>query len=1085
MDNLTEMLSKANPKQLEAIETIDGPVLVVAGPGTGKTQLLSLRVANILTQRDISPENILCLTFTDAGSEAMSKRLTQFIGKQAYQVRINTFHAFASYLASQHIEFFDRSPFDTLITGLQTKKLISHLLKKLSVADPLFSKPSLHGVPNNLNDVIGFMGKVKTSGLSTDELRAIAQQGLDTIDYISQHTNLEEKMTEAIPRKKHEKADHCDELKAKAAIIFGSLPKDLIKRKVALPGSYEPLALYLARVFDETDWYEGENNSTTGFQALRKQFFDTKTGEFSKSFKKRYLAMLSALNIFDQYQAYIKAHGLFDYNDMILDAISAIEQNEDLRICLQDQYRYILIDEFQDTNGSQMRIVDLLTQGKECPNIMAVGDDDQAIMRFQGASVAFLKQFEETYAGTKRIVLKTNYRSTPSIVKLGQDVAVQIEGRSEASKTEKDIVAFKQEEAPTDFAIKTYASRELQYYEVAKSIRERIDAGFVKNALNPAEAIAVIAWQHKSLAALIPYLKMFDIDFNYAIITTVAKTESLQGLLACLRYVSYLTTGDTGRGDPWLPQVLASVELGIEADEYVRFALSAKKNPHGWTAALRGCDSPGLSQLKTWLTQCIKHATSASALKAILYIAKPFIDHYKENSTEDPFISLEFNYGVSALLDFVSGERTATNTNEIMKLGNVVQLLDEADRFEENINVSVPLARPEAISLKTAHNSKGLEYDLVYMLDVDEATWHGRSKSSSISCPNIYLNEKRDEDDMRRLLFVAITRARYELEMSLGRSGIVAELLEHVTEVSVELSSGDIEAQSMVVWQDRYYPSDPTMRALVDSALAEKRLSASSLNTFVKYVEDDPRDGTAFIMREAFKFPQPPITYFEFGTIAHRYLELYLNGVVKTQDISADKLLTKIHEEINALDFDTAELDHMHEQLNLIAEVFIPQADAFLNKDAMSEQWINADVDGVPLVGRSDLLRLDNERKTIWVCDYKTGSPKNLGDDYWRQLVFYKILIEESGDYHDWTVLGGTDIFIEPDATTKELTPPQMQSVPAADVEHVRKLIQAVYRRIQNANFDTSGFDATGIDKKEVQRAYEDWLINDFVEHVK
>ncbi|HBT95774.1 MAG TPA: hypothetical protein DEB24_06715 [Coriobacteriia bacterium] len=1083
---LIDAMSKVNPKQREAIETIDGPVLVVAGPGTGKTQLLSLRVANILANRDISAENILCLTFTEAGAEAMSKRLARFIGKDAYQVRINTFHAFATYLRSRHIEYFDRSPFDTLITSLQTKKLISRFLMELSVTDPLFNRQNDKGVPSNLGGVIGFIGKVRTSGLSTDELRAIVGQSVDTIEFLETHTDLAARMTLSVPGGKDAKAEFCDELKAKAAIIFESLPPHLTEKIVALPGSHEPLGDYLARTFAETEWYEGKNNATAnGFGKLRDAYFDKKTGTFDHKFKKRYGKMLAALDIFDRYRQHLKENGLYDFNDMIFDAIAAIENHEELRQLLQNQYRYILIDEFQDTNGSQMRIVDLLTQGLKCPNIMAVGDDDQAIMRFQGASVAFLKQFEETYAGTRRIVLQTNYRSTPALVKLGQDVAVQIEGRSEASKKDKDLVAFRPETGPTSFDVCCYPSKELQYYEIAKSIRKRIDAGFVRDAANPAEAIAVLSWKHDSLRSLIPYLKMFDIDFNYAIVTTVAKTESLQGLLASLHYVSHLANGDVKRSDPWLPQILAAPELGVSPGEYVHFALAAKKDPGGWTAALAKTDSTTLGAISKRLSQPVKLAACASAHKTIVFLAKPFIEYYQSRIEQDPFAALEFNYGVTALLDFATSEKAIGENSDraafALTLGEVMELLSEAERFDENINIRVPVSRPEAITLKTAHNSKGLEYDLVYLLDADEKTWHGAGGGrAEIACPNIYLSEQRDDDDMRRLLFVAITRARTELEMSLGRSGVVAELLEHVEEKPVEPELPDIQAQSMVTWQERYYPDDHALQAMVHSVLAEKRISASFLNAFVEFDADDMRDGSGFVIRQAFDFPRSPVAHFAFGTLAHRYLELYLNHVVKAGDVTPKDLLAKIHAEVDALDFEQAERDHMHEQLNLIAEVFVPEAEAYLNKDAIAEQWIRAEIEGVPLVGRSDLLKLDHERKMIWVCDFKSGSPKNLGAAYLRQLVFYKILIEQSGEWTGWTVSGGMDIFIEPDTSTKELHPPKMFNVPAEDMEHVRKLIKTLYWRLQNADFDTSAFDPAGLDKKEIQRAYENWLIEDY-----
>ena len=1138
-----------NAQQLEAIETLDGPVLVVAGPGTGKTQLLTLRVANILEKRDVGPQNILCLTFTDAGAQAMSKRLASFIGKSAYEVRINTFHAFSSYLKDRYITYFDRSPFDTLITDLQSRLLISSLLNNLAVTDPLFQRSQVEGVPGQLGNMTALIGKIKKSGLTTDELRQMAQQSLDTMDYLRDHTDLIRRMCAGMPTKKDDKAQFCDELKAASIQICQSLPAKLQKRMVSLPGSYDPYALWLAQLFEQTEWYEGEGSKTTGFQKLRDSLFDKKAFDFkAREVRGRYRTMLSALDVFDQYQASIKARGLYDYDDMILDGLDALERHEDLRALLASQYQYILVDEFQDTNGSQMHLLELLTQGALQPNIMAVGDDDQAIMRFQGASVAFLKQFEQRYPGTRRIVLTTNYRSTPSLVDLGQKVATQIQGRLPASDTQKLLVAHGREDAPTQFTIRTYASCQLQYYDVARAIRQRMDEGFIQNAKNPQEAIAVIAWKHSSLLALIPYLKMFNIDYTYDTLTTVTTSEVLQGFLACIQYVAHLSTGDVARADPWLAQVIAAPELGIPYQTYVPFALAAKANLQehrsSWTDTLRSTTedtSPELKQLWDWLSQAAKLAAAAGALTSLHFLAKPFIAYYQGQTEVDPFGVMEFNYGLSALLDFVGSEieggsgggggsvlsGSASSARGVsgapgagavagdggfpgdsrggltgglpgvsrhLMLGDVCGLLDEASRFGVKMNITVPVSRPQAVALKSAHGSKGLEYDLVYLIDADQDSWHGQGGRGDISCPNIYLNESRDDDDMRRLLFVALTRARLELEMSLGRSEPVAELVEHVQALPVELSHEQIGLQSAAVWEQGYYPDDQSLRDLIHGVLAKRKMSASLLNGFVRYRPGEPQDGRAFVIDRVFDFPQAPVAAFEFGTLVHRYLELYLTHVRQAGDVDADTLLGRMHEAIDRLDLNTVEAGHLHQRLDLVVKIFVPQMDDYIGKAAreggahgealgglaLSEQWLNAEVDGVPLVGKSDLLIIDQQDGSIQVCDYKTGSPSYLSDDYWRQLVFYKLLIEEGGQWPGCRVCGGMDIFVEPDAKTGQLRPAKIAQVPDADVSHVRKLIQAVYWRIQNACFDTSGFNPPeGAKKKDVQRAYELWLIAD------
>ena len=1090
----------ANDRQLEAVFSLDGPVLVVAGPGTGKTHLLSLRVASILNNRDVDASNILCLTFTEAGAEAMRKSLVRFIGKQAYEVQIFTFHAFSSYLRSHYIEYFHRPPFHSLITDLSARQLLSNLVNALPVSDALYSRSEYEGVPGNLSNLVSLISKIKRSGLTTDQLRSLCRQNQQTFDYIRDNTDLIPRMFGTIPSAVDAKADFCDELKSYAVSLLRSLPAELLEPLITLPGSYDPYALYLAELFLSTDFYEGDNNKTTGFQKLRDALFDRQSLDFKPSERKRCLRMLSALDVFDRYQQQLGELGRYDYDDMILDAVAAIEQSAELQAMLQERYRYILIDEFQDTNGSQMRIVDLLTEGLDQPNILAVGDDDQAIMRFQGASVAFLNQFEQTYAGTRRIVLETNYRSTPSLVDLGQRIATQIVGRSPASLEQKHLQAWRHETEPVQFSVDMYTSEGLQYYGVARSIRERLDQGFAKNAANAREAIAVLAYRRRSLEALIPYLKAFGIDYEYDFQASVGQIESMQGLIASLYYVGYMAAGEVRRADAWLPQVLSAVELGLSAETYVGFAMAAHDSREGWTEALARSEDAELVALRDWLNRITAAAAAGSALRVMHWLAEPFIEYYRRRAQDDPYSLLEFRYALTALMSFVAGEisggvtrvgATGEALGEVggadepdietpMKLRDIIDCLSATRKFGANIDVRIPVLRPEPVILSTAHGSKGLEFDLVYLLDADEDSWHGRTRTDTVSVPNIYLSEERDDDDMRRLLFVALTRARNELVISTGRSEMVRELLDNVQATPVELSVLETLEQAHASWQQRFYPDNHSLLEVIQNRLAERRLSASLLNSFVHFDTNDRRDGKAFVTEQAFRFPRAPVAALEFGTLVHSYLEHYVNRVIKAGDLAADDLLAQMHRQIDRLDFAPAELAHMHERLNLIAERFVVAIDSYLTGPVLTELQFIADVADVPLTGRVDLLLFNHSQKTIQVCDFKTGKPSSQSADYQRQLVFYKLLIENSGQFSGYTVSGGVDIYVEPDAVTGGLERAHTAGIDDDSVEHVLQLAQAVWWRIRNADFDTSAFDASGWERKQLQKAYEQWLIDDY-----
>ncbi|MDR0346967.1 MAG: UvrD-helicase domain-containing protein, partial [Coriobacteriales bacterium] len=186
--HLAEEFDALNAEQRGAVEAIDGPVLVVAGPGTGKTQLLALRAVNILRSRDTSPRNILCLTFTEAGAEAMTRRLVSFIGRDAYEITVSTFHSFAQRIRSEYPEFFRHGSMSVPITDLQSARVLGTMLHELPLSDPLAQNISAgvhgreHGQLKNLKE---FISRFKRSGLSVEQFRDIMAQNLAFFEYFS------------------------------------------------------------------------------------------------------------------------------------------------------------------------------------------------------------------------------------------------------------------------------------------------------------------------------------------------------------------------------------------------------------------------------------------------------------------------------------------------------------------------------------------------------------------------------------------------------------------------------------------------------------------------------------------------------------------------------------------------------------------------------------------------------------------------------------------------------------------------------------------------------------------------------------
>ncbi|MDR2492515.1 MAG: ATP-dependent helicase [Coriobacteriales bacterium] len=1090
---LANEIQHLNNEQRRAVEALDGPVLVVAGPGTGKTQLLSLRVANILAMRDVAPHNILCLTFTNAGAEAMTRRLTRFIGRDALGVHVATFHSFAEDLRSRFPEFFSRGAYGTLISELQSRKLLSALLAQLSIDDALYRRSGHSGIRNDLSAVAAAIGTIKNTGLRTDEMRSIVAQNRATIEHFEKATPLLALVEDALTGGKAAKCAKLDALRETVASLPSELDRALLAPVVQIPGTYVPYARYVMQLFAQTELYD-EQGKTTGFQGLRKELFgDSRPYAFTDRAVCDKLESL--LGIYDQYHTYLMRYDFYDYDDMILEALETVSGSPQLRAALQEQYRYILVDEFQDTNGAQMRLLDLLTAGNARPDILAVGDDDQAIMRFQGASVEFLNQFEQHYDRTERIVLKTNYRSTFELVALGQEVARQIESRAPASVAEKLLVSHlparrhdESSAADPRSVARSYASQDLQYFAVARSIRDRIDAGYMSASAHPGEQIAVICSRHRGLQGLIPYLKHFDIAYNYQVSNSLTRIPALQTLFALMRFASAYSSGDTARAQVQLPALLSAPELGLAPEVYLGFAVQARINAGDWLAALNESTDPELRELAAWLRASAKLAASVPVRTALFELSRPLATWYRQHEEKDPFAAIEFNYGLRALLDFVSAEAEAAALVEpagldngdkdgalrqqdgLLRLDAAGRLLEEAQRFGLAVNVSVPLSRPDAVTLLTAHSSKGLEFDLVYLIDADDATWHGGARQSGLLCKNLLFAEHADEDDARRLLFVALTRARHELEVSLSGTKLVRELVGELEVVESKPDTTLLVEQSQQCWEQNYYPQDLKLQELLAPLLADLRMSVSLLNAFVDYDAKRETDGTGFFIDRVLRLPQEPSAALDFGSLVHQALEDCLSHVIKTQDWDLDYLLERYTAAVQRLDFDEAELSHLVQRLVRVVTGFMPQMGAMLGLEgnaaaqARSEVWARADADGIPLVGKFDLLVCDEAARTIKVFDYKTGKP-NAGKPsraYMRQLQFYKLLIEQSYEFDGWTVLGGADVFVEPvDAPGAGTAEPAFFTVDDEDLEHLRLLVKAVWQRIQDQRLDTSGFESS------------------------
>lgn len=422
-----------NNAQRRAVDAIDGPVLVVAGPGTGKTQLLSARVAHILRSTDTLPQNILCLTFTESGAQNMRQRLTQFIGKDSYDVAISTYHAFGGDLIRRFPEYFTETRLERPVDELGKRQILSQIVDNLSYRSPL--KQTRH----HLGDLMSTISEVKRGLLTPRSLRDIAKANLDTIQQASQTT-------------KTALAEHTQRLPSKLAVaepLFRQILDTLqtIADGAAVKPPFENLAAVAAKQLAQALETAIETNKTTPLTKWKNSWLaKDSNNQFILAGTLEANRMSELATVLKAYETALADRGLYDFDDMILHSIDALEKNLDLKYTLQEQYQYLLLDEFQDTNAAQLRLVELLTDNPASegrPNVLAVGDDDQAIYAFQGAQYSNMLDYFHLFRNVLVINLSENYRSTATILATAKQIAGQISDslRGSFPELQKELIA--------------------------------------------------------------------------------------------------------------------------------------------------------------------------------------------------------------------------------------------------------------------------------------------------------------------------------------------------------------------------------------------------------------------------------------------------------------------------------------------------------------------------------------------------------------------------------------------------------------------------------------------------------------------
>ncbi|HUC96258.1 MAG TPA: ATP-dependent DNA helicase [Candidatus Saccharimonadales bacterium] len=1072
--------AKLNPAQKQAVDTIDGPVIVIAGPGTGKTELLSVRTANILQRTDTLPENILCLTFTESGANAMRQRLTEIIGKDAYKVAVHTFHSFGIEVINQNGQFFYRGAHFMPADELSSYEIISDIFKELKYDNPLAGK--LNDEYTHLSDSLSAISELKKSGLTSDELLAILDENNAVI----------EKAEQLLAPIFANRVTKNTALQAKKQI-------DAIRQSnghITLP-TVVPLSQVLADALENAINESDAQNSTKPITAWKNQWFKkNESGNLILKSRERQTKLRALGFVYEKYLTNMQKAALYDFDDMILRVVHAMEVFDDLRFNLQEKYQYIMVDEFQDTNMAQMRILHNLTNNPvqgDTPNILVVGDDDQAIYSFQGADVSNIIDFRDNYPKSAHITLTENYRSTSDILKGSREIIVQGKERLENiyDDIDKKLSAHNHESIEQTHLFEAETIADERHF-VVSDIKSRINDGE-----KPGD-ITILTRRHNEIHALLPYFSKAKIPVNYERRDNVLDKAPIKLIEKLARLLIDISKGNHGEVNANLPEILAHKAWGIEPIELWQLSIKAYDGHMRWLEIM--AKSPRFLPIYNWLVATASQVEDTpleymldiiigkpnSTANEVTEFTSPLYDYYfskerLENNANDYLLYLESLRTIRAKLREYRPNQTPTLSTFIefislnRKIGSTISVIRRAVQTDEAVNIM------------TAHKSKGLEFDTVYVVNAIDTIWgqRARSRNRLIGYPeNLQIAPAGETEDERlRLFYVAITRAKKNLHISYsltddsGRDTLKAAFLVDSGWAVQQIPPPDsfdqlVESTELAWYQPLIDPTTKNMQELLLPGLENYKLSVTHLHNFL----DVSRGGPAsFLLQNLLHFPSAKSPNAAFGTAIHDTLQsahAHLTSTGKKQAI--EDIISTFEKNLKNQYMKKVDYSNFLQKGSEALQVFFDKMYDTFRPNQQTEIDFTGQhsmVDKAHLTGKLDLVEIDKKNKTIAVIDYKTGKATRTWNGkteyekiklhkYKQQLLFYKLMTESSRDYHNYQIKSATIRFIEPTSSGDIIS--LDVEFNQDELDRFSKLINAVWSHVVNLNLpDISGYKPT------------------------
>jgi DNA helicase-2/ATP-dependent DNA helicase PcrA len=930
----TDLLTSLNTTQLEAVTTTEGPLLIIAGAGTGKTGVLTRRIAYLVQEKHVEPESILALTFTEKAAGEMKSRVREFLQRSVEEMQVSTFHSFCrSILLEDGLKLGLPAGFhqlDDVDQWVVLRRLLPNLQLDffLELSDPA----------RVITDFRVFINRAKDELVSPSDYLAYAEK--KKAEFETQH--------------------------------------DL---------RYDFVSPFLKE---------------EKFRTTRPPFVSDWTQDQWLEFKEAGLElkkMLEIGEIYNRYQEELERTKKVDFGDLIVKSYQLLRQDEPTRKKYQGKYRYILVDEFQDTNIAQLELLRIVTQDHK--NICVVGDDDQAIYRFRGASFASFVDFKNAYPEAKVIKLTQTYRSTKAIITAASDlIAKNVGARYEA---EKNLWTEREQGQRVSVLVSPEFTDEAQ--AVCDAIQSDVEALPEDKRDYSCYAILYRAHMHREL--VVKELERRNIPHFVVWPEGILLTEEIEELVAYLRVIRNIKVGATSESTS-LIRVLSDPRWGLsQADLAAIFSSFSEQmtlydlvRTPDQIAGLRQEVVDGIRSLLKMLDDLVSMLDG----KSVLEIVQEVVSRSRFNITE------------------LERAQTPESQVAIVLVGEFLRFVEEKSQIEENKTfltfmeyfdyytegggriepqVLQPLREENTVQCMTVHAAKGLEFDNVFVVGLTNNRFPTRKRAEAVTFPRELIKGVIPEGDLhlqeeRRLFYVAITRAKDKLTLSgidkkrNPKSRFIEEVgpkdawyldfrtVEHRPVPMEELEETE---ELMPVPQKLQYTLFPIPERL--------RLSFSQIETYQTC-------GLKYKFRYLYRIPTAPKGYYVYGSVQHQVLEEFFSRIKKGEEVSSESLrqLYEKHWRDEGYPDTMQQREYKKRGYEELTEFYERNKDAFQAPLALEENF-SFEVGPHVVTGRIDRVDpLDEDR--VEVIDYKTGKPREQKEaDKSLQLSIYAIATEE------------------------------------------------------------------------------------------